>query len=118
MKRITLKSFLPFALLSGIAAPYAAPAGEAPETAGDTITSTLPAAQREAIASTALRALRSITQARNAIHDEDPDQALKDVQQARELLALIEATRPASSAVSRTARASSALICLPIPLSM
>jgi len=96
MKRSALKLFFTALLLSGIAATNPASAGQAQKLASNSITSTVPAAQREAITSAAIRTLRYITQARSAIHKNDLDQARQNVQQARELTALIEAARPAS----------------------
>ncbi len=90
-----LKSVIAAVLLSGIAVPHATWAKQDQDNVGDTLTSKASATQREAIASAALRMLRHITQARNAIHKNDLDQAREDVQQARELLALVEAARPA-----------------------
>ncbi|MFC1774280.1 YfdX family protein [Pseudomonadota bacterium] len=90
-----LKSVIAMLLLSGVAVPHATWAKQAQEDVRDAVTSTVPAAQREAIASAALRTLRHITRARSAIHNNDLDQARQDVQQARELLALVEAARPA-----------------------
>jgi|GEM_PF-6792425 len=96
MNRTALHSFVTALLLSGIAATPPASAEQAQEVVSNAITSTVPAAQREAIASAALRMLRYITRARSAIHKNDLDQARQDVQQAHELMALIEAARPAS----------------------
>ena len=86
MIRTTTKSFVTVLLLSAIAATHAVSAEQAQKVIGDAITSTVPAAQREAIASAASRTLRYITGARSAIHKNDLDQARQDVQQARELL--------------------------------
>lgn len=92
-----LKSVIATLLLSGIAVPHTTWAKQAQEDVRDAVTWTAPAAaQREAIASAALRTLRHITRARSAIHNNDLDQARQDVQQARELLALVEAARPAA----------------------
>ena len=93
MKRSALKLFFTALLLSGIAATNPASAGQAQKLASNSITSTVPAAQREAITSAAIRTLRYITQARSAIHKNDLDQARQNVQQARELTTLIEAAR-------------------------
>jgi hypothetical protein len=91
-----LKSVIATLLLSGVTVPHATWAKQAQEDVSDAVTSTVPAAQREAIASAAMRTLRHITRARSAIHINDLDQARQDIQQARELLILIEATRPAT----------------------
>lgn len=53
-------------------------------------------AQREAAASIAVRTLRYITQARSAIHDNNINKALQNLQWARELLELIKAATPTS----------------------
>ena len=89
-----LKSVLATVLLSAIAVPHATWAKQNQDNAGNTLSSKASATQREAITYAALRTLRHITQARNAIHKNDIDQAREDVQQAQELLALIEAARP------------------------
>jgi hypothetical protein len=88
------KSVIAAILLSGIAVPHTTWAKQDQDDVGDTLTSKTSATQREAIASTALRTLRHITQARNAIHKNDISQAREDVQQAQELLTLVEAARP------------------------
>ena len=96
MNSSILKSVIATLLLSGVAVPHATWAKQAQEDVRDAVTSIAPAAQREAIASAALRTLRHITRARSAIHNNDLDQARQDVQQARELLSLVEAARPAA----------------------
>lgn len=93
MDRRILKSVIITFVLSVIAVPHATWATPDQDNVGDTLISKASATQRKAIASAALRTLRHITQARNAIHKNDLDQGREDVQQARELLALIEATR-------------------------
>lgn len=94
MNYSVLKSVIAAVLLSGIAVPHATWAKQDQDNVGDTLTSKASATQREAIASAALRTLRHITQARNAIHNNNIVEARKDVQQARELLTLVEAARP------------------------
>ena len=89
-----LKSIIAAALLSAIVVPHATWAKQNQDNTDDTLSSKASATQREAITYAALRTLRHITQARNAIHKNDIDQAREDVQQAQELLALIEAARP------------------------
>ncbi len=89
-----LKSMTAAVLLSAVVFPYATWAKKDQGHVGDTVTSRAAATQREAITSAALRTLRHITRARNAIHKNDINQARVDVQQAQELLALIEAARP------------------------
>jgi hypothetical protein len=96
MNSSILKSVIATLLLSGVAVPHATWAKQAQEDVRGAVTSAAPAAQREAIASAALRTLRHITRARSAIHNNDLDQARQDVQQARELLSLVEAARPAA----------------------
>lgn len=98
MSGTVLKLFVTTLLLSGITASYTTSAGQPQQAARNAVTMTTPAAdeQREAIASTALRTLTYITRARSAIHGKNLDQARQDVQQARELLALVEAARPAA----------------------
>jgi len=92
-----LKSVIAMLLLSGVAIPHTIWAKQAQEDVSDAVTSTATAAaQRGAIASAALRTLRHITRARSAIHNNDLDQARQDIQQARELLELVEAARPAA----------------------
>jgi len=86
------KSMIAAVLLSAV--PHATWAEKDQSNVGDTLTSRVSATQREAIISAALRTLRHITQARNAIHKDDINQARENVQQAQELLALIEAARP------------------------
>jgi len=81
-------------LLGTFAMPHMTWAEEYRDPDNGKATYRIPAAQREAIVSTALRALRHITRARNAIHADDIDQARDDVQQAQELLALVGAARP------------------------
>lgn len=88
------KSMIAVVLLGTITLPYVTWAGQNQDNIDDTLTSIASATQRDAIASAALRTLRHITQARNAIHKNDIDQARENVQQARELLALVEAARP------------------------
>jgi len=94
MNYSVFKSVIAAILLSGIAVPHTTWAKQYQDDVGDTLTSKTSATQREAIASAALRTLRHITQARNAIHKNDISQAREDVQQAQELLALVEAARP------------------------
>jgi hypothetical protein len=95
MTRSALKFVITALLLSGVAVTHATWAKQAQDDIGDAATSLAAAAQRDAIASAALRTLRFITQARNAIHNNDLDQARQNVQQAQELLALVAAARPA-----------------------
>jgi hypothetical protein len=89
------KPVISAALVGGIALLQPAWAGQEPNSIGDAVTSLAPDAQRERIASAALRTLRHITRARSAIHDNDLDQARQDVREALEHLELIAATRPA-----------------------
>jgi hypothetical protein len=94
MEYFSLKTIVTFLLLSVIAVPDATWAKQGQDNVGDTLTSKASATQLDAITSTATRTLRYITQARNAIHRNDLDQAREEVQQARELLILVEAARP------------------------
>ena len=75
MNSSIFKSVIATLLLSGVAVPHATWAKQAQKDVRDAVTSIAPAAQREAIASAALRTLRHITQARSAIHNNDLDQA-------------------------------------------
>jgi hypothetical protein len=68
-----LKSVIATLLLSGAVVPHATWGKQTQEDVRDAVTSTAPAAQREAIAFAALRTLRHITRARSAIHNNDLD---------------------------------------------
>jgi len=94
MKTTGLKAFIAVLLLCGIGFAHAEETGQARGHISAPLTAAIPAPQREAITAAAARTLRYITLARTALHNNALDQARHNVQQARELLILIDAARP------------------------